>query len=292
MQLSVEGKTRVRRSFVMLKSSKSLLLAMLAFFFVSCAAFAQTAAEAAPANSQVATSTPDLSGIWMRLRDKGATARGYPGIILDLGQPTELPMTPWAAAIYKVNSARYHGDDPDTVLSDPVFSCYPPGVPRIYLFGFPMQIVQAPGQVIMLFEYDHFVRRIYTDGRPHDMNQGPLWMGDSIGKWEGDTLVADTVSFNDKSLIDRVGHPHSDALHVVERIRRLDPNSLEIGITVEDPKAYTQPWSTKLIFESKADWKIMEQICEDNASFIDFNDKSTAKPATAAKKPATKNPAK
>jgi len=280
----VEGKTLVRRSFIMLKRSMSLLLATLAVFFFSCAAFAQSAAQAPPANSQVAAPAADLSGIWMRLRDKGATARGYPGIILDLGQPTELPMTPWAAAIYKVNSAKYHGDDPDTVLSDPVFSCYPPGVPRIYLFGFPMQIVQVPGQVIMLFEYDHFVRRIYTDGRPHDMNQGPLWMGDSIGKWEGDTLVADTVSFNDKSLIDRVGHPHSDALHVVERIRRVDSNSLEIALTVEDPKAFTKPWSTKLIFESKPDWKIMEQICEDNASFIDFNNKSTAKPAN--KKPA------
>jgi hypothetical protein len=280
----VEGKTLVRRSFIMLKRSMSLLLATLAVFFFSCAAFAQSAAQAPPANSQMTAPAADLSGIWMRLRDKGATARGYPGIILDLGQPTELPMTPWAAAIYKVNSAKYHGDDPDTVLSDPVFSCYPPGVPRIYLFGFPMQIVQVPGQVIMLFEYDHFVRRIYTDGRPHDMNQGPLWMGDSVGKWEGDTLVADTVSFNDKSLIDRVGHPHSDALHVVERIRRVDSNSLEIALTVEDPKAFTKPWSTKLIFESKPDWKIMEQICEDNASFIDFNNKSTAKPAN--KKPA------
>ena len=275
----------------MLKRSMSLLLAVLAVFFFSSATFAQTA-QAPPVNSQMAAPAADLSGIWMRLRDKGATARGYPGIILDLGQPTELPMTPWAAAIYKVNSAKYHGDDPDTVLSDPVFSCYPPGVPRIYLFGFPMQIVQVPGQVIMLFEYDHFVRRIYTDGRPHDTNQGPLWMGDSIGTWEGDTLVADTVSFNDKSLIDRVGHPHSDALHVVERIRRVDQNSLEIGLTVEDPKAFTKPWSTKLIFESKPDWKIMEQICEDNASFIDFNNKSTAKLATAAKKPAAKKPAK
>jgi hypothetical protein len=274
----------------MLKHSTSLLLAMLAVFFFSSAAFSQTAAQAPPANSQMAAPPADLSGIWMRLRDKGATARGYPGIILDLGQPTELPMTPWAAAIYKVNSAKYHGDDPDTVLSDPVFSCYPPGVPRIYLFGFPMQIVQVPGQVIMLFEYDHFVRRIYTDGRPHDMDQGPLWMGDSVGKWEGDTLVADTVSFNDKSLIDRVGHPHSDALHVVERIRRVDQNSLEIDLTVEDLKAFTKPWSTKLIFESKPDWKIMEQICEDNASFIDFNNKSTAK--STAKKPVAKKPAK
>jgi hypothetical protein len=262
----------------MRKRFAGLCVLALAGSVFSFAAYAQTAAQTGPANSQVAGPTSDLSGIWMRLRDKGATARGYPAILLDFGQPTELPMTPWAAAKYKITSAMYHGDNPDTVLSDPVFSCYPPGVPRIYLFGFPVQIVQAPGQVIMLFEYDHFVRRIYTDGRPHDLNQGPLWMGDSIGNWDGDTLVADTVSFNDKTLIDRVGHPHSESLHTVERIRRMDQNSLEIAMTVEDPKAYTKPWTTKLIFDSKPDWKIMEQICEDNASFVDFNKKATKKP--------------
>jgi hypothetical protein len=260
-----------------------LLIAVLGAFVFPTVAFSQTAAQPASASSQMLVSTPDLSGIWMRLRDKGATARGYPAILLDFGQPAGLPMTPWAASKYKVTSALYHGDNPDTVLSDPVFSCFPPGVPRIYLFGFPVQIVQIPGQVIMLFEYDHFVRRIYTDGRPHDMSQGPLWMGDSIGKWEGDTLLADTVGFNDKTLIDRVGHPHSDALHTIERIRRVDPNSLEIDLTVEDPKAYSKPWSTKLIFDFKPDWKVMEQICEDNASFLDFNKKATKKPAKQAR---------
>ena len=262
----------------MLDRFMGLVLTVLAFFVFSTIALAQNAAPPALANPQVAVSAPDLSGIWIRLRDKGATARGYPAILIDFGQPAELPMTPWAAAKYKINSAMYHGNDPDTVLSDPVFSCYPPGVPDIYLYGFPVQIVQAPGQVIMLFEYDHFVRRIYTDGRPHDPSQGPLWMGDSIGHWEGDTLVADTVGFNDRTLIDRVGHPHSDALHTIERIRRVDQKTLEIELTVEDPKAYTKPWSTKLVFDSKADWKIMEQICEDNASFLDFNKKATKKP--------------
>ena len=187
-------------------------------------------------------------------------------------------MTPWAAAKYKITGAMYHGDDPRTVMSDPVFQCFPPGVPRIYLFNFPLQIAQIPGQVLMLFEYDHFVRRIYTDGRPHDSQQGPLWMGDSIGKWEGDTLVVDTVNFNDKTLIDRVGRPHSDALHVTERIRRIDQNFMEIAFTIDDPKAYTKPWGTKLIFEQKPTWKIMEQVCEDNASFVGFNQKATETP--------------
>jgi hypothetical protein len=253
------------------------VLALLALLAFPSFTFAQTAEQPGAAASQTTAPAPDLSGLWVRLRDKGASARGYAVLVFDFGPP-EPPMTPWAAAKYKAANALYRGSDPGTVLSDPIFSCFPPGVPRIYLLGFPVQIVQIPGQVIMLFEYDHFVRRIYTDGRPHDMNQGPLWMGDSIGKWEGDTLVADTVSFNDKTLLDRVGHPHSDALHLVERLRRIDRNSLEISITIDDPKAYTKPWGAKLIFESRPDWKIMEQVCEDNTNFLDFNNKATKKP--------------
>lgn len=252
-------------------------LAVAVIFVVSSSIPAQTPAQQDSAIVQsAAASTPDLSGIWSRLRD-GAVSRGYEMYVLDFGK-SDSPMAPWAAAKYKINGPKYHGDDPNTVLSDPVFQCFPPGVPRIYLYNFPVQIVQIPGQVLMLFEYDHFIRRIYTDGRPHDLQQGPLWMGDSIGKWVGDTLVVDTVSFNDKTLIDRVGRPHSASLHLVERIRRIDHDSMEIDFTVDDPKAYTKPWGTKLIFVLKPDWKIMEQVCEDNAGFLEFNKKATQAP--------------
>ncbi len=252
------------------------ILAYLTTAIICTVISAQLHAQQEPPPAQSTSVMPDLSGLWSRLRDQ-AVPRGYEAFILDFGN-SDSPMTPWAAAKYKVTGAMYHGNDPSTVLSDPVFQCFPPGVPRIYLFNFPMQIVQIPGQVLMLFEYDHFVRRIYTDGRPHDAEQGPLWMGDSIGKWEGDTLVVDSTNFNDKTLIDRVGRPHSNALHVVERIRRVDQNSLEIAFTIDDPKAYSKPWGTKLIFELKPTWKVMEQICEDNASFAGFNKKATQAP--------------
>lgn len=249
----------------------------IAFFLIPCVPHAmrsQASPSPAPAPVSTSPSSPrDLSGLWIRLRDKGATARGYDSFILDLGNVIS-PMTPWAAAKFKATHALYGGSDAQTVLSDPIFRCYPPGVPRIYLMNFPMQIVQADGQVIQLFEYDHFIRRIYTDGRAHDKDQGPLWMGDTIGQWEGDTLVADSTSFNDKTLLDRVGHVHSDALHIIERIRRLDHDFLEIAMTVEDPKAYTQPWSTKFIFQQRPDWKVMENICEDNSTFEEFNNKA------------------
>jgi hypothetical protein len=255
-----------------------LALGVVAIFTVpQMILFAQTARQPETAKVQPSAPTPDLSGIWTRLRDAGASALGYPSLTLEFSK-AEPPMTPWAEAKYKANKTLYRYD-PKGVLSDPVYSCYPPGLPRIYLQGFPMQIVQIPGQVLMLFEYDHFVRRIYTDGRPHDMDQGPLWMGDSIGRWEGDTLVTDTLSFNDKTLIDRMGHPHSDALHLAERIRRINKDNLEIDLTIDDSKAFTKPWGTKLVFNLKPDWKIMEQVCEDNGSFLDFNNKATQTPS-------------
>jgi len=100
-------------------------------------------------------------------------------------------------------------------------------------------------------------------------------MGDSIGHWEGDTLVADTVNFNDRTWIDRVGHPHSDQLHVVERIKRVDRGHLTDDITIEDPKAYTKPWTAHLDFVLRPTWTLGEQFCEDEHSFDEF-DKSGA----------------
>jgi hypothetical protein len=128
-----------------------------------------------------------------------------------------------------------------------------------------MEIVQNSNEVIMMFEYARLVRQIYTDGRKHDeFLDPPLWMGDSIGKWEGDTLVVDVIGFNDKTWLDRIGHPHSDALHVVERIRRVDHGTLEDDITIDDPKAYKKPWTIQTTFElqqgADLDW---EGVCED-----------------------------
>jgi hypothetical protein len=148
--------------------------------------------------------------------------------------------------------------------------CFPPGVPRIYLQPFPMEIIQTPGRVIEFFEFNHFVRQIWTDGRPHNTALGETWMGDSIGKWEGDTLVVDTIGFNDKTWLDRAGHPHSNELHVTERIRRAEPDIMTVDITVEDPKAYTKPWGGQLRFQQHPKWNVNEMVCEDNVNFDDF----------------------
>jgi hypothetical protein len=257
----------------MRRRMRCTVLALVAALAFSPVVLAQNSEQQGAATAQAASFTPDVSGLWIRLRDPA-----HASVNLDFGKFVA-PLTPWAEAKFKAANSVYRGSDPSDVLKDPIFSCFPPGLPRIYLLNFPVQIVQIPGQVIMLFEFDHFVRRIYTDGRPHDKDVGPLWMGDSIGKWEGDTLVTDTVSFNDKTTLDREGYPHSDAMHLTERIRRLNHDSMEIDLTVDDPKAFTKPWEAKLNFQLRTDWKIMEHVCEDNASFLDLNKKATKKPS-------------
>lgn len=186
-------------------------------------------------------------------------------------------MTAWAEAEYKTAKPA-NGPHPFLLseTNDPVYrSCVPPGTPRIYLNPTPLQIVQMPDEVLMLFEYDSLRRQIFTDGRPHDTTLGPSWMGDSIGHWEGHTLVVDTVNFNDKTWIDRLGHPHSDALHVVERIRRSNHDHLLIDITIEDPKAYTKPWTTRLDYLLKPTWTLAERFCEEDAGFLEIEKKET-----------------
>lgn len=193
----------------------------------------------------------DLSGVWLEKQN------------LITFSPKEPLFQPWAAARYKAVKPGY-GPHATPDSQDPILSCYPPGVPRIMLIPFPMQIVQLPGQVMMVFEYDHFVRFVDLERRQHPKDLNPSWLGDSIGHWEGDTLVVDTVGLNDKTWIDQVGHPHSGALHVIERIRRPDHDTLVDDITIDDPKAYLKPWSGQQVFALKRGWHLLEYICEDN----------------------------
>lgn len=259
-----------------LRGSILALAAVLAF---SSVLRGQRAEDSREAKAQIVAARPDLSGVWVIPRESHAGVRRYGrgfGI-----NPTftkeEPPMTPWAEAKYKATNSAYEGANGRADLIDPVYSCFPPGVPRIYIEEppLPMEIIQVPGRVIELFEYNHYVRQIYTDGREHSKDLAATWMGDSLGRWEGDTLVVDTTGFNEKTLVDKIGHPHSDSLHVVEHIRRVDRNTLVIDISIDDPKAYTKPWGGQLTFQLKPDWNIMEHVCEDNVNFNDFHKKST-----------------
>lgn len=153
--------------------------------------------------------------------------------------------------------------DPD-ISVDPTERCIPPGIPRTMLQPFPWEIVQARDRIVMIFEYQSLVRQIFMDGRGHPKDWEPTYMGHSIGKFEGDTLVVDTTGFNDKTWLDPMGLPHSDALHVVERIRRVNHDTLVDDYTIDDPKAYTKPWTAQKTFVLKLDWRIQEYVCAEN----------------------------
>jgi len=224
-----------------------------------------------------AASTPDFSGVWGAIVSPEMRPYYLAGF-----QASEPSMTPWGEAKYKEARPSFGPRAvPVEQTNDPVYNgCAPPGLPRAYLHPFPIQLVDVPGrEVIILYEYDHLVRHVYTDGRLHDTSTGPTWMGDSIGRWEGDTLVVDTIGFNDKTWVDRLGHPHSEELHLVERFRRIDEKTLQIDMTIDDPKAYTKPWTVQLRYALRPpEWRILELVCEDDASFADF-EKIAAAPA-------------
>jgi hypothetical protein len=126
----------------------------------------------------------------------------------------------------------------------------------------PFKIVQTADVVVILYEEFNHYRQIFTDGRSFPPETNESWFGYSIGRWEGDTLVAETVGFNDKSWLDDPGHPHSEALRVTERFHRRDFGQMEIQITFDDPKAYTKPWSVTVPFTLYPDTELIESICE------------------------------
>lgn len=191
---------------------------------------------------------PDLSGMWIEKYGALGTdpAAGKTEVRSRSGlapyPSDELPYQPWAAL--KARELR------DAATTDPLLHCEPYGVPRIWGGPHPARLVQLPGELIILYERDTAFRIIPTDGRSHDPNADPSWMGNSVGKWDGDALVIDTTDLTDKSWLgsgknagEGSGTFHSDALHVTERIRRPDLDHLTVEITDDDPKVFTHPWT-------------------------------------------------
>jgi hypothetical protein len=204
----------------------------------------------------------DFSGVWY------AMSTNYDEASFSKGDP---PMTPWGQAQF---DAAKPSQGPRgfklNETTDRVYKCIPPGMPYIYLQLFPVQIVQTPKEVIELFEYDHIVRRIFMDGRKHPNDLKPSYNGHSVGHWEGATLVVDTIGLDGKNWLDRVGHPESGQMHIVERIHRTDDGTLQVDFTFADPVSYTKPWTAQMRFQLHSDWDILEHVCEDNLAFESF----------------------
>ena len=140
----------------------------------------------------------------------------------------------------------------------------------MYATPFPFQIFQTPDRVLFVFEgATHIWRQIVTDGRPHAADPNPSFLGDAVGHWEGDTLVVDTIGFNGKTWLDQTGKPTTEALHVTERYRRKSFGTMEIQITIDDPKAYTKPWTVTEEARLMASGELYEFICNENNRDLD-----------------------
>ena len=204
---------------------------------------------------KTAAGKPDLTGMWLAVDGKH-----YRDLAMDMG-PGGAPMQPWAKALSEQRDAENH-------KADPLAQCMPPGVPRVETHGgHPFKIIQMPREVVILYETssNDVFREIFTDGRPLPEITQPSWKGYSVGKWDGDTLVVDTDGFNDKPWLDTYkAHPQTEKLHVTERFRRPSTGKLEIGITIDDPGAYTKPWSAKISYNLQPDAELMETVCENS----------------------------
>ena len=177
-------------------------------------------------------------------------------------------MQPWAEEKYKANhepgtKPNEHGRSE----LDPGMRCFPPGPTWLLTQPRPFEIFEVPNpnRILFVYEWDHWLRTVWMDGRSHPKVDDPTWMGHSIGKWDGDSLVIDTVGLNDKTWLDMAGHVHSESLHVIERIHRPSHDTLIDDITIDDPKAYTRTWTGQKAFKLHPTWEVQEHVaCEDH----------------------------
>jgi hypothetical protein len=232
---------------------------------------------------------PDLSGVWQYTRPPAApaapsasatvpAAQSAPDIIplavrqsqfWNLGAAFKdgLPFQPWAAALHQQRVASNSKDNPDA-------NCLPLGLMQLHTHGQPRKMIQTPGVIVILYEANAGVRQIFTDGRPVpraaivnatvNKDAEPWWFGYSSGKWEGDTLVVETVGLRDLGWLDVEGSPLTDSGRILERFRRIDYGHLEIEVTIDDPKAYTKPWTVTVHQRLLPDTELIEFICQEN----------------------------
>ena len=200
---------------------------------------------------RTADGTPDLSGIWVT-----PTGRYLNNLAADI----EIRMEPWAEQLYGERLANNGRDRPSA-------GCLPHSVTDFDTHRTPRKVIQNPGQLVMLFEAYHSYREIYTDGRPLPDVREPAWFGYSVGRWEGDTLVVDTIGLHELTWLDDSGHPHSDALHLIERFRRVDFGHMEVEITIGDPQAYPEEWTASFGWDLLPDTALLDWVCVNNRYF-------------------------
>ena len=243
-----------------------LTAALVLSFALSPAAAQKRVAKSASGVPRASDGKPDLTGVWQgNSTRRGSWEEANPGPGQDAGiEPFNsvavsepAPYQPWAAEKVRESFNRRAIDDPDAF-------CLPPGVPRITSVSlFPIQFVQTPQQIVILYEWFHAFRVIPLNAKhPEDLE--PSFMGDSVGHWEGDTLVVDVTGFNDKTWLIGAGTFHSEALHVVERYTRVDKDTIIYDVTMEDPKVLTKPWRYRINIMRRDGTRIREYECQEN----------------------------
>jgi hypothetical protein len=218
---------------------------------------------------KTADGKPDLSGLWR------AGSFGQPQSKADASSPVPvagfrnvaaaikegLPLTAWGAELLKTRQAGNSKDNPEA-------HCLPMGIMQFHTQGAPRKFIQTPAVLVILYEASSGMRQIFTDGRSLPTNDPqPWWYGYSIGKWEGDTLVVETSHLRDDGWLDIIGSPLTDAAKLTERFRRVSFGRMEIDITVDDPKAYTKPWTVRVNQQIMVDTDLIEFICAENNRF-------------------------
>jgi hypothetical protein len=234
-----------------------------------------TADLSAPA-PKTAGGRPDLSGVWEVSRpvaavvseartagparsndDLLAAARRSPFWNLGASFRDGLPFTPWAAELHRQRMADNSKDNPDA-------HCLPMGFMQFHNHGQPRKMIQTPDVIVILYEANAGVRQIFTDGRTLPKDAEPWWYGYSVGHWEGDTLMVESAAFRDLGWLDVEGSPLTDKARIIERYRRPDFGHLDIEVTIDDPKAYTKPWTVTVHQRLMADTELIEFVCQEN----------------------------
>jgi len=218
---------------------------------------------------------PDLSGIWRFVDSPDARPGpslppgvGSPGIgspvrglyqFFDIGSTLKdgLPFQPWAQELRRQRVAQDNKDNPDA-------HCLPIGLMQLHTHPQPRKIIQSPGVIVILYEANAGIRQIFTDGRPLPDNAEPWWYGYSIGKWDGETLVVESNGFRDDVWLDVEGSPLTESGKITERFRRINYGNIEIEVTVDDPKAYTKPWTVQVHHQIMLNTDLIEFVCQEN----------------------------
>jgi hypothetical protein len=212
---------------------------------------------------RTADGKPDLSGVWLPTPDPAGKPGGIedvvtPRYLADITKdlpPDKVPFQPAAAAAYKQRRDNFLRDSP-------LIRCLPVGVPRLDAYAFPYKFVQLPHLIVILYEAQTMFRQIFMDGRSLPVDAQPTWMGYSVRRWDGDTLVVESSGFNGRPWLDGFGHTFSEAMRLTERFRRLDVGRMDVEVVIDDPQTYTAPLRYVQPLHLLPDSELIEYVCE------------------------------